>query len=124
MNVPFNKQGQRYLEQLIPAEKDRWPEIIVSFGKYDNQADEIRYFPMHQRFPNVPATTAPFLASLPVRVTVDRYTVEAPEVILNKKTMVFTAKGTVFISDGQSSRIGYYATLSFPSGQPKLKMEH
>lgn len=124
MNVPFNKQGQRYLEQLIPAERDRWPEIIVSFGKYDNQADEIRYFAMHQRFPNVPATTAPLSASLPVKVAVDRYTVEAPEVILDKKTMVFTAKGTVFISDGQSGRIGSYATLSFQAGQPKLKMEH
>lgn len=124
MNVAFNRQGRRYLEQIIPAERDHWPEIIVSFGKYDNQADEIRYFPMHQKFPNVPATTAPLLASLPVTVTVDRYTLQAPEVILDKKTMVFTAKGTVFISDGHSSRIGSYATLSFPAGQPRLKMEH
>ena len=125
MNVPFAGQGRRYLEQLIPAESDRWPEIIVSFGKYDNQADEIRYFPMYQMAPkDAPATTAPLPLSLPVTVTVDRYTLQAMEVVLNKKTMVFTAKGVVFISDGKSGRMGNYATISFSGGQPRLKMEH
>jgi hypothetical protein len=45
------------------------------------------------------------------------------EVILNKKAMVFTAKGHVFISDGESGKMGNHATLSFSGGQPKLKME-
>ena len=124
MNVPFRKQGRRYLEQLIPAAPGHWPEIIVSFGKYDNQGDEIRYFPMHQALGNIPASTAPLLLSLPVTVTVDRYTLQALEVILDSNAMVFTAKGNVFVSDGQSSRIGNYATLSFEAGRPRLEMEH
>jgi hypothetical protein len=123
MKVPFAKQGRRYVEPLIAAEPGHWPEIIVSFGKYDNQTDEIRYFPMYQVSMNAPATTAALAFSLLVTVTVDRYTLQALEVILNKKTMVFYAKGHVFISDGQSGRIGNYATLSFSAGQPRLKME-
>lgn len=125
MNVPFDKQGRRYLEQLIPAESGHWPEIIVSFGKYDNQADEIRYFPMHQAATkNATVTAAPLPLSLPVTITVDRYTLQAMEVVLNKNTMVFTAKGVVFISDGKSGRVGNWATLSFSAGEPSLKMEH
>ena len=125
MNVPFTRQGRRYLEQLIPAERDHWPEIIVSFGKYDNQVDDILYFPMYQAAVKDAPATAPVLPlSLPVTVTVDRYTLQAMEVVLDKKTMVFTAKGNVFISDGQSGRMGNYATLTFSAGQPKLKMEH
>jgi hypothetical protein len=46
------------------------------------------------------------------------------EVVLDKKTMIFTAKSVVFISDGKTSKIGNYATLSFSAGQPRLKMEH
>lgn len=124
MNVPFAKQGRRYLEQLILAERDRWPEIVVSFGKYDNRVDEIRYFPMCQGVRMDSATAAPLLLSLPVTVTVDRYTLQAMEVVLDKKDMVFTAKGTVFISDGKSGRMGNYATLRFSSGQVVLRMEH
>jgi len=124
MNLPFARQGRRYLEQLIPAERDHRPEIIVSFGKYDNQVDEIRYFPMYQAARNGSAASAPLALTLPVTVTVDRYTLQALEVVLNKKTMVFTAKGHVFISDGKSGRMGNYATLSFSAGQPILKMEH
>jgi len=125
MNVPFDRQGHRYVEQLIPARPDHWPEIIVSFGKYDNRVDEIRYFPMHQAAQkDAPATTVPLPLSLPVTVTVDRYTLQAMEVALNKKTMVFTAKSVVFISDGKSGRMGNSATLSFSSGRPVLKMEH
>lgn len=125
MNVPFDRQGHRYLEQLIPAKPDHWPEIIVSFGKYDNQADEIRYFPMYQAATkNAPVAIAPLPLSLPVTVTVDRYTLQAMEVVLDKKTMVFTAKSIVFISDGKDSKVGNRATLSFSGGQPVLKMEH
>jgi len=125
MNVPFTRQGRRYLEQIIPAEPGRWPEIIVSFGKYDNQVDEIRYFPMYQRVvKDAPATLPVLPLNLPVTVTVDRYTLQAMEVVLDKKTMVFTAKSVVFISDGKSGKMGNYATLSFSAGQPKLKMEH
>lgn len=125
MNVPFTRQGRRYSEQLIPAERDHWPEIIVSFGKYDNQVDEIRYFPMYQRAGKAAPATAPILAlGLPVTVTVDRYTLQAMEVVLDNKAMVFTAKSNVLISDGKSSRMGNYATLSFSAGQPRLKMEH
>jgi hypothetical protein len=125
MNVPFARQGRRYLEQLIPAEPGRWPEIIVSFGKYDNQVDEIRYFPMYQRVVKDAPATAPVLPlNLPVTVTVDRYTLQAMEVILDKKAMVFTAKSHVLISDGRTSRMGNDATLSCSAGQPRLKMEH
>ena len=123
MTVPFARQGRRHLEQLIPAERDHWPEIIVSFGKYDNQPDEIRYFPLLHGVGIGPATTAPLLLSLPVTVMVDRYTLQALELVLDKKAMVFTAKGHVFISDGKSGKMGNYATLSFSAGQPVLKME-
>jgi hypothetical protein len=123
MNLPFARQGRRYLEQVIPAKRDQWPEIVVSFGKYDNQVDEIRYFPMNQGVRIGPATTAPLLLTLPVTVTVDRYTLQAMEVVLNKKTMVFTAKGHVYISDGKSGKMGNYATLSFSAGQPILTMK-
>jgi hypothetical protein len=123
MNLPFAEQGRRYLEQLIPAKPDRWPEIIVSFGKYDNQVNEIRYLPMNQGVRVGQATAAPLLLSLPVIVTVDRYTLQAMEVVLNKKTMVFTAKGHVFISDGKSGKMGNYATLSFSNGQPSVTMK-
>jgi len=124
MDIPFARQGHRHLEQLIPAESGHWPEIIVSFGKYDNQVGEIRYFPTNQGVGMGPVTTAPLLLSLPVIVAVDRYTLQAMEVVLNKKTMVFTAKGHVFISDAKSGKMGNYATLSFSAGQPTLKMEH
>jgi len=122
MNIPFARQGHRHLEQLILDEPGHWPEIIVSFGKYDNQVDEIRYFPTYQGVGIGPASTAPLLLSLPVTVTVDRYTLQAMEIVL--KAMVFTAKGHVFISDGKSGKMGNYATLSFSDGQPILKLEH
>jgi len=48
MNVPLTEQTEKYQEQVIPAERNRWPEIVLSFGKYDNRLDEIRYFPLHQ----------------------------------------------------------------------------
>jgi hypothetical protein len=125
LDVPWAKQNDAYREQVIPAEPGHWPEIIVSFGKYDNQVDEIRYFPMYQMAPkDAPAATAPLPLSLPVTVTVDRYTLQAMEVGLDKKAMVFTAKGVVFISDGRSGKMGNWATLSFVAGQPILKMEH
>jgi hypothetical protein len=65
MNVPLAKQTEKYQEQLIPARRDHWPEIIVSFGKYDNQVDEIRYFPVQQVVINSHVTAAiPFNGSL------------------------------------------------------------
>ena len=32
MHVPLASQGRNYLEQLIPAERDHWPEIIFHLG--------------------------------------------------------------------------------------------
>jgi hypothetical protein len=124
MEVPFAKQAEKYQEQVIPPERHRWPEIIVSFGKYDNQIDEILYFPLHQlgsKHPPIPP--APGTLSLPVTVTVDRYTLRASNVVLDKKTMVITAKGEVSVSDGKHNSTGTSATLSFPAGLPKLEIK-
>jgi Carboxypeptidase regulatory-like domain len=124
MNVPMPEQTEKYQEQLIPAERNRWPEMIVSFGKYDNQVDEIRYFPRHQVIMNPFAVPDPPIPlSLPVIITVDRYTLRASHVVLNKKTMVFKAKGEVSISDGKTTNTGTSAKLSFSNGLPRLEIK-
>jgi len=125
MNVPLTSQAEKYQEQLIPAERDRWPEIIVSFGKYDNQVNEIRYFPLHQRVMNpfaIPNPPVPL--SLPVTITVDRYTLRASSVILEKGKMVFKASGQVSLSDGTLTTNAESATLSFAGGEPKIELNH
>jgi len=123
MNVPLTAQAEKYQEQLIPAERDRWPEIIVSFGKYDNQVNEIRYFSLHQRVMNpfaIPNPPVPL--SLPVTITVDRYTLRASSVILEKGKMVFKASGQVSLSDGTLTTNAESATLSFSGGEPKIEL--
>jgi hypothetical protein len=124
MNVPSPEQTEKYQEQLIPAERDHWPEITVSFGKYDNQVNEIRYFPLHQVVINPFAIPDPPIPlSLPVTITVDRYTLRALEVVLDKKKMLFKAKGEVSISDGTTTSTGSSAKLSFSAGRPTLKIK-
>lgn len=125
MNVPLTEQTEKYQEQLIPAERNRWPEIIVSFGKYDNQFDEIRYCPLHQKVLNPFAIpNPPIPLSLPVTITVDRYTLRASSVILDKRKMVFKASGQVLISDGTLTTNAESATLSFSGGEPKIEINH
>ena len=121
MNVPLSKQDEEYQEQLIPPEGDHRPEIVISFGKYDNQSDKIRYFPLHQVIiDRTTLKTAPALLVLPVTVTVDRYTLQALNVTFDKKQMVFEAKGGVSVSDGVHRRTGQAALLYFSAGIPKV----
>lgn len=123
MNVPLAEQTEKFQEQLIPAEQNR-PEIILSFGKYDNRDDEIRYFPLHQTVINpfhIPNPPSPL--SLPVTITVDRYTLRASSVILEKERMVFKASGQVSFSDGTHTTRGKAATLSFQGGEPKIEIK-
>jgi len=123
MNIPLTEQAEKYQEQLIPAEQNRWPEIVLSFGKYDNRGDVIRYFPLHQLVLNpfhIPDPPIPL--SLPVTVTADRYTLRALDVVWDKKAMVFKAKGEVSVSDGQHESTGSSATLSFSSGLPNVQI--
>lgn len=123
MNVPLTEQTENYQEHIIPAEQNRGPEIVLSFGKYDNRVDEIRYFQLHQTVINpkhIP--NLPILLSLPVTITVDRYTIRASSVILNKRKMVFKAGGQVSLSDGTHTSNGESATLFFSGGEPKIKV--
>ncbi len=125
MNIPFSKQTEKYQERAISAQRGHWPEIIVSFGKYDNRVDEILFFPLHQVVINRPTITPPPIPlSLPVTITVDRYTLRGSEVVWDKKTMTFRAKGEVSVSDGKQNITGASATLSFPVGLPKLEIDH
>jgi hypothetical protein len=123
MNVPLTAQAEKYQEQFIPAERNRWPEIVVSFGKYDNQVDKTRYFPLHQMVMNPFAIpNPPIPLSLPVTITVDRYTLRASSVILEKGKMVFKASGQVSLSDGTLTTNAESATLSFSGGEPKIEI--
>jgi len=123
MNVPLKRQIEKYQEQLIPAVQNRLPEIVLSFGKYDNRGDVIRYFPLHQLLLNpfhIPNPPVPL--SLPVTITVDRYTLRASSVILDKRKMVFRASGKVSLSDGTVTTNAESATLSFSGLKPKIKI--
>lgn len=123
MNVPLTPQAEKYQEQRIPAERNRWPEIVVSFGKYDNQVDKTRYYPLHQTVMNPFAIpNPPIPLSLPVTITVDRYTLRASSVILEKGKMVFKASGQVSLSDGRLTTNAESATLSFSDGEPKIEI--
>jgi hypothetical protein len=123
MNVPLTEQTEKYQEQLIPAARNRWPEIIVSFGKYDNQVDEIRYFPLHQLLINpLNVPDPPIPLSLPVTITVGRYTLRASSVILDKRRMAFKASGEVSLSDGTLTTNAESVTLSFSGGEPKIEI--
>lgn len=123
MNVPLTEQTEKYQEQLIPAERNRWPEVVVSFGKYDNKVDEIRYFPLHQLLINpLNIPNPPIPLSLPVTVTVDRYTLRASSVILDKRKMVFKASGDVSLSDGTLTTNAESVALSFSGGEPKIEI--
>jgi hypothetical protein len=123
MNVPLADQTDKYQEQVIPAERNQWPEIVISFGKCDNQGDRIQYFPLQNQKVINRTSTPVIMLSLPVTVSVDRYTLRASSVFLDKKTMVFEATGDVSVSDGKSKRTAASATLSFPSGLPKLTIK-
>jgi hypothetical protein len=120
MSIPLSKQAPGYREQVIPAGGHGRPEILVSFGKYDNQADHIEYFCLqNQRIKNL--SSRPFSPMpLPVTVTVDRYTIRASRVLWYKKTMTFHATGDVSISDGHVTVKASSAVLSFPRGVPKV----
>jgi hypothetical protein len=123
MNVPLTEQTEKYQEQLIPSKRNRWPEIIVSFGKYDNRVDKVRYFPLHQKVVNPFAIpNPPIPLSLPVTITVDRYTLRASSVILDKGKMVFMTSGQVSISDGTITTNAKSAALSFSGGEPKIEI--
>jgi hypothetical protein len=125
MNVPLIEQTEKYQEQLIPAERNRWPEIVVSFGKYDNQIDEIQYFPLRQLLINpfnIPDPPTPL--SLPATITVDRYTLRASSMVLDNGKMVFKATGQVLFSDGTLTTDAESATLSFSGGEPKIELNH
>lgn len=125
MNVPLAEQTERYQEQLIPAVQNRWPEILVSFGKYDNGINEIQCFPLHQTVMNPFAVlNPPIPLSLPVTITVDRYTLRASSVILEKGRMVFKASGQVSLSDGTVTTDAESAALSFSDGAPKIEVNH
>jgi hypothetical protein len=123
MDVPLAEQRERYQEQVITGKAGKWPEIVVSFGKYDNHGNGVRYYPLHQVVIN--HTSRPILPpmSLPVTLTVDRYTLRASNIVLNKKRMVFTAHGAVTFSDGATTAGGSSATLSFFAGRPHVKIK-
>jgi hypothetical protein len=120
-SVSLGKQTEKYQEQLIPSERNRWPEIMISFGKSDDRGAEKEYFPL-QSMKVTNRTLSPTIVpmSLPVTVTVDRYTLRASDVVWDKKTMVFKAKGEVSLSDGRNNSTGTSVTLSFPAGLPML----
>jgi hypothetical protein len=125
MNVPLAEQTEKYREQTIKAEEHRWPEITVSFGKYENQVDTTRYFPLHQVVVNRPTNSPPPVPlNVPVTVTVDRYTLRASEMVLDKKLMIFRADGDVSISDGTHYNTSNSATLSFSGGLPQMEIGH
>jgi len=62
--------------------------------------------------------------SLPVTITVDRYTLRASSVILEKGKMVFEASGQVSLSDGTLTTNAESATLSFSGSEPKVEINH
>jgi hypothetical protein len=124
MNVPLTEQAEKYQEQVISAERNRWPEIVLSFGKYDNRGDEIWYFPLHQKVMNPFAIpNPPIPLSLPVTITVDRFTLRALSVILEKGRMLFKASGQVSLSDGTVTKNAESVTLSFSGGEPRIDIK-
>lgn len=124
MNVPTSEQAEKYQEQLIPAQQNQWPEIIVSFGKCDNQVNEVHYFPLHQLVIKRPTNTPPLVPlSLPVTITVDRYTLRAEALVLDKRNMIFRASGQVSVSDGVQVTSARSAILRFSGGEPKVEID-
>jgi len=121
MNIPFAKQKEGYREQVFPSENDQRPEVVISFGRYDHQDDQTKYFPLQNvRVKTTPGHPVMVPMPMPVTITVDRYTVRALTVTLDEKTMVFQADGDVVVSDGNQSVAAKSATLSFSNGRPKL----
>lgn len=124
MSVPLAEQRESYREQTIPAELNRWPEIVISFGRYDNTMEDTRYFSRHQLVMNpfaVPDPPVPL--ALPVIITVDRFTLRASSVRLNKQKMVFEATGEVSLSDGKHTRAARSARLLFSGGRPLIESQ-
>jgi len=123
MDVPLAKQRGGYQEQLFPANSGQWPEIIISFGKYDNEPSRTTYFSLtNQIVKNLSPRPTIVPRPLPVTITVDRYTLRASDVVLTKKAMTFELRGEVSISDGVYTQQGSSATLSFPGGKPKVEL--
>lgn len=123
MDVPLAQQKGGYQEQLFPAIDRQRPEIIISFGKYDNEPNQTTYFSLeNQVVKNLSTRPAILPKPLPVTITVDHYTVRASNVVLSKKTMIFEARGDVSVSDGVNTRQGNSATLTFPAGIPKVEL--
>jgi hypothetical protein len=58
-----------------------------------------------------------------VTITVDRFTLRASSVILDKRKMVFKASGQVSLSDGMHTTNARSATLFFLDGEPKVKVD-
>jgi hypothetical protein len=118
MSIPLAEQAPEYREQVISAASNGRPEILVSFGKYDNQRDCIEYFSLdNQVIKNL--SSYPMLPMpLPVTVTVDRYTIGASTVVWHKKAMTFHFAGDVSVSDGHMTSQARSASLSFSKRVP------
>lgn len=125
MDVPLANQKGGYEEQLFPANDEQWPEIVISFGKYDNGPSQTTYFSLETQIVKNRSTGQMVLPKpLPVTITIGHYTVRASNVVLTKKTMTFEAQGNVSVSDGVHTREGSSATITFAGGVPKVKLGH
>ena len=121
LSVPLSQQASEYREQVIPGDKNGRPEILVSFGKYDNQVDHIEYFPLDNQIVKN-STSQPFYPMpMPVTVTVDKYTLRGSRVIWHKKAMTFCVTGDVSVSDGHATILARSAILSFAHGIPIVR---
>jgi hypothetical protein len=116
LDIPFDKQPMAYREEVIPSKSvPGRHEIVVSFGKYDNHDDSIDYYSL--QFENSRAT--------PVTVTVGTYTMLADSVTLDRRSMVFRAKGNVTLADGRGNvQHGSAVVLTFPTGEPTFQLKH
>ncbi len=124
MDIPLVNQRGGYQDQLFPANDKRWPEIVISFGKYDNGPTQTTYFSLEDQAIRNPPAGRIIVSALPVTITLEHYTVRASTVVLTKRTMTFVARGDVWVSDGVHARKGGLARISFASGIPKIKLKH
>jgi hypothetical protein len=123
LTIPLDVQSPEYREQVIPAGEGGQPEILVSFGKYDNQADYIRYFSLDNQIIKNLSVNPIIPLPLPVTVTVDRYTIRASTVVWHKKAMTFDFVGDVSVSDGHVTGSRDSAILYFRNGVPTVRTD-
>lgn len=98
--------------------------MLVSFGKYDNQGCHITYFSLdNEVVKNLSPGVKRLGMSLPVTITVDKYTVRASTVVLDRKAMIFIVPGKVTVSDGTATVEGKSAILAFPNGKLVVTVE-